>query len=119
MGDTLRYPLLRTRQTPVQNPYARLRFGRMRLNGLQRADVAGGYPCLHRPVIAACRCHRTRGNGIGSSHISAELQDAVSQQARCRRQTLGLVRGQQRVQRVRDLRVGQSLTFEFSNFEVA
>ncbi len=119
MGDTLRYPLLRTRQTPVQNPYARLRFGQMRLNGLQRAEALSGYPCLHRPVIVACRCHRTRGNGIGSSHISAELQDAVCQQARCRRQTLGLVRRQQRVQRVRDLRVGQSVRLQFDNFRMS
>ena len=119
MGDTLQYPLLRTQQTPVQNPYARLRFGQTRLNGLQRAEALSGYPCLHRPVIVACRCHRTRGNGIGSSHIPAELQDAVGQQARCWRQTLGFVRGQQRVQRVSDLRVGQSLSFQFFNFRIA
>ena len=106
-GTRCDYPL------GVQNPYVRLRVGQTDLNGLQRAEQAGGYPCLDQPVIVAGRLVSVARRGIQSSGICLQLPDACHQDAGAGLDPLGCVQRQQGVEAVLDLlgadTVGQQL----------
>ena len=86
---------------------------------LQRAERSSGYPCLDRPSIVACRCHRTRGEGIQSSGVCLQLTYASHQGFGCWCDALGLVQRQQRVDAVSDLLGCHAIRLQLYNFQVA
>lgn len=88
-------------------------------NGLQRAERLGGYLPLDLVLIAACRRHRTRGNGIGSQASPRQLQDLARQSVMVGRQSLGLVGVEQVREAVIDLAIGQSSFAQFDSTLVA
>lgn len=85
---------------------------------LQGAERVSGYPCLDRPLIVACRCHRSRGNGIQSFGVCLQLQDASHQDSRGRLDAFGCVQRLQDVQAVSDFFLCQTFCNQLVNFFV-
>ena len=85
------------------------------LNALQGAGGCGGYPCLPLPLIAACRGHRTRGIGIGSSIHPCHGQDLAGQAVWVGCQSLGAVGIEQVAEVLVDLLVGQTCFAQFKS----
>lgn len=88
-------------------------------NAIGALEWSSGYLPLDLVPIAACRRHRTRGNGIGSQASPRQLQDLARQSVMVGRQSLGLVGVEQVREAVIDLAIGQSCFTQFDSTLVA
>ena len=75
---------------------------------LQALETHDGYPCLHQPMIVACRCLLVAPRGIASACIPVHLQQTCHQLLALGCQTLGFVGSGQDVQAFGDVALGQS-----------